>query len=173
MKQLFILFLLVIACNVQAQKQETIYLQDGTSVTGQVMDDDGSSIIVKTNNNYVTIKKSDIENEQNSKKREFAKRDNELKSGMSTDIAVDKTKDCCKDVEYVRYCLGKYYSQTNTAIGVSLVGLITSTAGIVLKSPATMLSGGAIVIVGEIIAFDSRKWIKRASLGANGIVVNF
>lgn len=174
MKKLALLIALFLSIPVWAQKQDVIKLFNGTTITGTIMDDDGSVIIIKNGDKLISVNKNEIDNEQNRKEKEFGKRDTELKNAMSSKTTTaNESKDCCKEVEYIKYCMGKYYKQTNTAIGLSAVGILTLGVGVFIKSPAVIYSSAGIFAIAEVVSFDSRKWIKRASLGANGFVISF
>lgn len=173
MKPLILFLLLFVIPPLQAQKPDTIKLLTGELITGTILDDDGSIIVIKSEGKTLSIKKTEIDNETNRNEADFAKRNNELKTVKSSTTNISITNDCCKDVEYLRYCLGKYYSQSNTGIGLGVVGLIVGGIGIYKNAPTVIYSGAGIAAVAAIISYDSRKWIKRASLGANGVVISF
>jgi len=86
-----------------------------------------------------------------------------------------------QDLQYVQYCLGKYYKERQSAFMLLGLSIVMSSGAVIASNQNPDLAdkifiGSAISGLTSIIIFyDSEKWLKRGSvtISASGIKVTF
>lgn len=101
-------------------------------------------------------------------------------SDISQISDITKIEDKYKyEIDYIRYCTGKYRSEIMTGYAFSLAGtaLITSTYFMETDKPKnlTMMNkiGYGLGLIGTILIIDSNKWMKKINVGPNGIGIKY
>ena len=87
-------------------------------------------------------------------------------------IGFGQTNDVLKlqnDIDNINYKMEKHHKQFYTGVTLNLAGLGATTIGVLLSLNPLIYIGGAIVLSGNIVIFNSHKWFKNGDYKTNRI----
>jgi len=78
------------------------------------------------------------------------------------------------EIDHIRYCAGKYNQQIMTGYLLSITGSVVVGGGSFTDKPKVPLAIGAgLSLIGGILIIDGQKWMKKISIGPDGIGIKY
>lgn len=79
------------------------------------------------------------------------------------------------EIDHIRYCAGKYAKEMSTGYTFSILGSAISVGGAFIKDkPEIPIAVGAgLGLIGYILIINSNKWMKKISIGPDGLGIKY
>lgn len=81
------------------------------------------------------------------------------------------------EIDHIRYCAGKYRNEIMTGYAFSFAGAVATGSAIFMDNSDDIklvtVVGFGLGLIGTILIIDSNKWMKKISVGPNGIGIKY